>query len=126
MLVNDAYKVISAIVATKVGREAFIASRGMNVLTSLNVRQGFQDEEALELLLDLLTYERESCWCYYSGYQDLFFLLKKTSENYEKLAMCEEIDLSDIVETIMMTIPAASANPLSQGQSLSADKLITV
>ena len=126
MLVNDAYKVISAIVATKVGREAFIASRGMSVLTSLNVRQGFQDEEALELLLDLLTYERESCWCYYSGYQDLFFLLQKTSENYEKLAMCEEIDLSDIVETIMMTIPAASSNPLSQGQSLSADKLITV
>ena len=121
MLVNDAYKVISAIVATRVGREAFIASRGMSVLTSLNVRQGFQDEEALELLLDLLTYERDSCWCYYSGYQDLFFLLRKISENYEKLAMCEEIDLSDIVETIMLTIPSASANPLGPGQSLSAD-----
>ena len=126
MLVNDAYKVISAIVATRVGREAFIASRGMSVLTSLNVRQGFQDEEALELLLDLLTYERDSCWCYYSGYQDLFFLLRKISENYEKLAMCEEIDLSDIVETIMLTIPSASANPLGPGQSLSADKSISV
>ena len=122
MLVNDAYKVISAIVATKVGREAFIASRGMSVLTSLNVRQGFQDEEALELLLDLLTYERESCWGYYSGYQDLFFLLQKISQNYEKLAMCEEVDLSDIVETILLTIPATSTNPLGEGQSLSADK----
>ena len=39
MLVNDAYKVISAIVATKVGREAFIASRGMRVLSLLNIRQ---------------------------------------------------------------------------------------
>ena len=121
MLVNDAYKVISAIVATRVGREAFIASRGMSVLTYLNVRQGFQDEEALELLLDLLTYERDTCWCYYSGYQDLFFLLRKISENYEKLTMCEDIDLGDIVETIMLTIPSSSSNPLGPGQSLSAD-----
>ena len=96
MLVNDAYKVLSAIIATRVGREAFIASRGMTVLSLLNIRQGFQvkykiftlvksrifthdqifqDEEALELLLDLLTYERDSCWSYYSGLQvrDIWF-----------------------------------------------------
>ena len=42
MLVNDAYKVLSAIIATRVGREAFIASRGMTVLSLLNIRQGFQ------------------------------------------------------------------------------------
>jgi len=105
MLVNDAYKVINAIVATHVGREAFIASRGMNVLSLLNVRQGFQDEEALELLLDLLTYERENCWQYHCGYQDLFNLLQNIQDNYEKLKECEDIDMSDIVETIMLTIP---------------------
>ena len=105
MLVNDAYKVINAIVSTHVGREAFIASRGMNVLSLLNVRQGFQDEEALELLLDLLTFERDNCWQYHCGYQDLFYLLEKIQENYEKLKECEDIDMSDIVETIMLTIP---------------------
>jgi len=112
MLVNDAYKVLSAIIATRVGREAFIASRGMTVLSLLNIRQGFQDEEALELLLDLLTYERDSCWSYYSGLQDLFHLLKKISENYEKLSLVEDLDMIDIVKTILMTIPANNSNPL--------------
>ena len=67
MLINDAYKILTAIVASQEGREAFIASRGMMVLSSLNIRQSFQDEEALELLLDILTYSRDSCWSYHLG-----------------------------------------------------------
>ena len=69
MLINDAYKILTAIVASQEGREAFIASRGMMVLSSLNIRQNFQDEEALELLLDILTYERDKCWAYHLGNQ---------------------------------------------------------
>ena len=67
MLINDAWRVMGAIVASQEGREAFIASRGMMVLSELNIRQSFQDEEALELLLDILTYSRESCWSYHLG-----------------------------------------------------------
>ena len=67
MLINDAWRVMGAIVASQEGREAFIASRGMMVLSDLNIRQSFQDEEALELLLDILTYSRESCWSYHLG-----------------------------------------------------------
>ena len=69
MLINDAYKILTAIVSSQEGREAFIASRGMMVLSSLNIRQSFQDEEALELLLDVLTYERDKCWSYHLGNQ---------------------------------------------------------
>ena len=69
MLINDAYKILTAIVCSQEGREAFISSRGMMVLSSLNIRQNFQDEEALELLLDILTYERDKCWSYHLGNQ---------------------------------------------------------
>ena len=106
MLVNDAYKVMTAIVSTEVGREAFIASRGMNVLSQLNMRQRFQDEEALELLLDMLTYERDKCWNYYQGPQDLFLLLQKIYENYDSLESSDDLDLDDIVETILLTLPS--------------------
>ena len=54
-------------VTSQEGREAFIGSRGMMVLTDLNIRQSFQDEEALELLLDILTYERDKSWQYHLG-----------------------------------------------------------
>jgi len=106
MLVNDAYKVMTAIVSTEVGREAFIASRGMNVLSQLNMRQRFQDEEALELLLDMLTYERDKCWDYYQGPEDLFLLLQKIYENYDSLESSDDLDLDDIVETILLTLPS--------------------
>ena len=92
MLINDAWRVLNAMVSSQEGREAFIASRGVMVLTDLNIRQSFQDEEALELLLDILTYERDKSWKYHLGnkvkqdneldqiqtvIQDLFNLLKK-------------------------------------------------
>ena len=95
MLVNDAYKVLTSINSTEVGREAFIANRGLNVLIKLNIRQSFQDEEALELLLDLLTYERDKCWSYHNGYQDAFNLVQYISDNHDKLSCCEDIDVRD-------------------------------
>ena len=78
MLINDAYKILTAIVCSQEGREAFIASRGMMVLSNLNIRQSFQDEEALELLLDLLTYERDKCWSYHLGNQ----VIKRNADRF--------------------------------------------
>ena len=109
MLVNDAYKVMTAIVATSVGREAFIASRGMSVLTLLNTRQRFQDKEALELMLELMTYQRDKCWDYHCGVEDLFMLLQNIYDNYDSL-LASDIDLEDIIETIMLTLPTNSDN----------------
>ena len=135
MLVNDAYKVMSAIVATPAGREAFIASRGMNVLVLLNIRQRFQDDEALELMLELLTYERDKCWDYYCGAEDLFLLLQNIYDNYDNLA-ASDVDLEDIVETIMLTLPTNSDNdiknikdpgsPKTEERSLSIGSVIEI
>jgi hypothetical protein len=105
LLISDAYKVITGIVATQTGREAFIASRGINVLCSLNVRQSFQDEDALELLLDMLTYEGQKCWLYHSGYKDLNSLLLKISTDFTALEDTPDIDLSDIISTVIRSFP---------------------
>lgn len=121
MLINDAWRVISAMVSSQEGRDAFIASRGMMVLTDLNIRQSFQDEEALELLLDLLTYERDKSWKYHLGnkvkqdikldqiqtvIQDLFNLLKKITEDYDKLSGCDEFDVIEIITTLLESLPS--------------------
>ena len=42
-------------------------------------------------------------------------MLKKISENYEKLSLVEDLDMIDIVKTILMTIPANNLNPLGSG-----------
>ena len=105
MLISDAYKVITGIVATQTGRDAFIANRGINVLCLLNVRQSFQDEDALELLLDMLTYEGHKCWLYHSGSEDLNSLLVKISTDFTALEETKDIDLSDIVSILTRSFP---------------------
>jgi len=105
VLISDAYKVLSGIVATEAGREAFIASRGIHVLCSLNVRQSFQDEDALELLLDMLAYEGGKCWMYHSGSEDLNKLLLKISTDFTMLEDNSDIDLDDIISNIIRSFP---------------------
>jgi len=105
VLISDAYKVLTGIVATEAGREAFIASRGIHVLCSLNVRQSFQDEDALELLLDMLAFEGRKCWLYHSGSEDLNRLLLKISTDFTLLEDNSDIDLDDIISNIIRSFP---------------------
>ena len=46
-----------AIVSTQKGRQAFISNRGIHFLCEINVKQTFQCEDALKLLLNILTIE---------------------------------------------------------------------
>ena len=46
-----------AIVSTQRGRQAFISNRGIHFLCEINVKQTFQCEDALKLLLNILTIE---------------------------------------------------------------------
>ena len=123
MLIRDAYKVITGIVATQTGREAFIANRGINVLSLLNMRQSFHDEDALELLLDLLTYEGEKCWLYHSGTEDLNSLLLKISTDFTTLKDSQDIDLSDIISTLTLSFPRNEFDPIILQRLTSADKV---
>ena len=52
-------QVIMAIVSTAKGRQAFISNRGIHFLCEINVKQTFQCEDALKLLLNILTIEGE-------------------------------------------------------------------
>lgn len=51
-------------------------------------------------------------------------MLKKISENYEKLSLVEDLDMIDIVKTILMTIPANNSNPLGPGSLSDIVKVI--
>ena len=55
---NDAYEVLGAIAAHSQGRAAFVANRGVHSLCDVCVRQTFQCEKALALLLRLLQVTR--------------------------------------------------------------------
>ena len=48
--------------------------------------------------------------------KDLFQLLLKIRGNYENLSNCEDIDLSDIIETILRSVPTSSPSSLLIGQ----------
>ena len=52
-----------AIVSTQKGRQAFISNRGIHFLCEINVKQTFQCEDALKLLLNILTIEGRWWWC---------------------------------------------------------------
>ena len=67
LLVHDAYQVIMAIVSTKKGRQSFIQNRGIHFLCEITIKQTFQAEDALKLLLNILTIEGHKCWAYHSG-----------------------------------------------------------
>ncbi len=54
LIVNDAYEILGAIVSYQQGRSAFVGNRGVHSLCEINVRQTFQCEKALELLIRLL------------------------------------------------------------------------
>ena len=46
--------------------------------------------------------------------QDLVFLLQKIGENYDCLSACEDIDMRDIVATLLETVPHNPATGLGE------------
>ena len=64
------FQVLTAIVATETGRTAFINNRGVHYLCEINIKQSFQCEKALNLLLNLLKFSGQTCWLYHTGTDD--------------------------------------------------------
>ena len=69
------------------------------------MRQSLQVEDALELLLDMMTYKGQKCWLYQSGSQDLNSLLLKISTDFSSLEDNDDIDLCDIIRNIIRSFP---------------------
>jgi len=105
LLINDAYQVIMAIVSTQKGRQAFISNRGIHFLCEINVKQTFQCEDALKLLLNILTIEGHKCWTYHSGPEDFNNLLMKFCREFSILQDELKFDLCDVIRTILRSFP---------------------
>jgi len=105
LLINDAYQVIMAIVSTPKGRQAFISNRGIHFLCEINVKQTFQCEDALKLLLNILTIEGHKCWSYHSGPEDFNNLLMKFCREFSILHDDQKFDLCDVIRTIIRSFP---------------------
>ena len=105
LLVHDAYQVIMAIVSTKKGRQAFISNRGIHFLCEITVKQTFQAEDALKLLLNILTVEGHKCWAYHSGPEDFNNLLIKFCREFAILHDDQKFELCDVIRTILRSFP---------------------
>lgn len=105
LLINDAYQVIMVIVSTQKGRQAFISNRGIHFLCEINVKQIFQCEDALKLLLNILTIEGHKCWTYHSGPEDFNNLLMKFCREFSILEDDQKFELCDVIRTILRSFP---------------------
>jgi len=108
LLINDAYQVIMSIVSTEKGRQAFISNRGIHYLCEINVKQTFQCEDALKLLLNILTLEGHKCWTYYSGPEDFNNLMVKFCREFSLLQDEVKFDLCDVIRTILRSFPKSN------------------
>jgi len=105
LLVHDAYQVIMAIVSTKKGRQSFIQNRGIHFLCEITIKQTFQAEDALKLLLNILTIEGHKCWAYHSGPEDFNNLLMKFCREFSILHDDQKFELCDVIRTILRSFP---------------------
>jgi hypothetical protein len=99
LIVRDAYLCLTAIVSVgeEKGRSAFINNRGIHSLCEVIIRQTFQFEDALDLLLSLLATSGHQCWSCHSGFEDFNRLMGKlctdfaTAQDETKFIMCDNI-----------------------------------
>ena len=105
LLVHDAYQVIMASVSTKKGRQSFIQNRGIHFLCEITIKQTFQAEDALKLLLNILTIEGHKCWAFHTGPEDFNNLLMKFCREFAILHDDQKFELCDVIRTIIRSFP---------------------
>eukprot|EP00094_Tigriopus_californicus_P007014 TCALIF_06753-PA protein Name:"Similar to Neurochondrin Neurochondrin homolog (Drosophila melanogaster)" AED:0.06 eAED:0.07 QI:0/0.33/0.28/0.85/0.83/0.85/7/4/777 len=108
LVINDAYEVITAIVSTEQGRNSFISNRGIHTLCDINIRQSFQSEKALTLLLSLLKLSGSACWSYHQGTQDFNNLMTKFCEEFYNSKNEGKFELCHTLRTIIRSFPKSN------------------
>ena len=99
LVIRDAYQVLSAIVSTETGRKSFISHRGVHYLCEIIIRQNFEFERSLNLLLPLLKIEGQTCWSYHSSAEDFINIMNKYCQEFNdtqdetKFELCETINV---------------------------------
>ena len=87
------------------GRQSFIQNRGIHFLCEITIKQTFQAEDALKLLLNILTIEGTKCWAYHSGPEDFNNLLMKFCREFAILHDDQKFELCDVIRTIIRSFP---------------------
>ena len=64
------------------GRRAFVSNRGIHYLCEIVIRQTFRHEDALKLLLSLLTSGCTVSWSYHTGSADFNALMSKLCDDF--------------------------------------------
>ncbi len=84
LIVKDAYQVLTAVVTVggDKGRSAFVNNRGVHSLCEVVVKQTFQYEDALTLLMTLLSSSGQTCWTYHQGFEDFNRLMVKLCTDF--------------------------------------------
>ena len=86
----------------------FTTFRGIHYLCEINVKQTFQCEDALKLLLNILTIEGHKCWTYYSGPEDFNNLMVKFCREFSLLQDEHKFELCDVIRTILRSFPKSN------------------
>lgn len=110
LIVKDAYECLTAIVTIggDKGRSAFINNRGIHSLCEVVIKQTFQYEDALALLLSLLTTSGHVCWSYHSGSGDFNALMVKLCSDFSLASDETKFELCDTIRTILRSFPKSN------------------
>lgn len=109
LIINDAYEILGAIVATEKGRNAFVQNRGVFYLCQVNIKQSFQCEKALNLLLSLLlSSQSQQCWNYHCGSDDFNNLMQKFCTEFAENQTEKKFELCHTLRVILKSFPKAN------------------
>ena len=109
LIINDAYEILTAIVATEKGRAAFVGNRGVYYLSQVNIKQSFQCDKALTLLLTLLVASHgQKCWAYHCGADDFNNLMMKFCSEFAESMDESKFELCDTIRIILRSFPRSN------------------
>jgi len=126
LIITDAYLCLMAIVtAGEKGRNAFVGNRGIHYMCETVIEQSFRFEDALKLLLHLLTSnvggdQRSgsggaseasgvgSCWSYHSGAEDFNSLMLKLCSDFETNQDESKFELCDTIRAVLRSFPKSN------------------
>ena len=110
LIVKDAYQCLGAVVNVggDKGRSAFINNRGIHSLCEVITKQTFQFEDALELLINLLSTSGHLCWSYHSAFKDFNRLMGKLCTDFANSHDDTKFELCDTIRTILRSYPKSS------------------
>ena len=77
----------------------------MHTLCEITIRQGFQSEKALTLLLSLLKVGGPQCWTHHQGSEDFNRLMDKLCVEFAGTQDKDKFELCEVLRTVILSFP---------------------